>query len=249
STTQKILFGLLRGYDGRVTVWGKDLVDWGPDYYEQIGVAFETPNHFLKLTGIENLGYFRSLYRRATRPPQKLLELVGLGDDGTMLVSHYSKGMKGRLSVARALLHDPELLFLDEPTSGLDPLNARRITDLIRTQREAGKTVFLTTHNMAVADELCDRVAFLVDGRIALVDAPRALRLRYGEAVVRVEYQLDQLNGRMASRDFPLEGLGEDGEFLALLQTETVQTMHTREASLEDVFIQVTGRRLERLDS
>ena len=99
--------------------------------------------------------------------------MVGLDDDGPMRVSQYSKGMKQRLSVARALLHNPELLFLDEPTAGLDPLNARRIMDLIKEQQRAGKTIFLTTHNMTAAEELCDRVAFIAAGRIVLVDAPR----------------------------------------------------------------------------
>lgn len=241
STTQRILIGLLRDYRGEISVLGKPLGNWGSDFYEHIGVAFEFPNHYLKLTGLENLSYFRSLYSERTLAPESLLEKVGLADDGGMLVSQYSKGMKNRLSVARSLLNDPELLFLDEPTGGLDPRSARNMKDLIREQREAGKTVFLTTHDMVVADELCDRVAFLVDGRIELIDAPRELKLRYGEHRLRVEY-LE--NGHASQREFPVDGLADNPEFLGLLRQDGIQTIHTLEASLEDIFIEVTGRSL-----
>ncbi len=241
STTQKVLIGLLRGYRGTVSVFDRNLAEWRGEYYERIGVSFELPNHFLKLTAIENLRYFRSLYGGATRSPRDLLDAVGLGDDGGMLVSQYSKGMKQRLGVARALLPDPDLIFLDEPTIGLDPVNARRIKDLIKREQEAGKTIFLTTHDMTAADELCDRVAFIVDGHISLIDKPRALKLRYGKHVVRVESQVD---GRMEQSEFPLERLGHNEEFLAVLRRDNVQTLHTQEATLADVFIQVTGRGL-----
>jgi fluoroquinolone transport system ATP-binding protein len=239
STTQKILIGLLKGYQGRIVVFGKDLAEWKADYYERIGVSFEFPNHFLRLTGYENLAYFRALYRAQTQHPQALLEQVALGEDAATPVGQYSKGMKNRLSVARALLHNPEMLFLDEPTSGLDPVNGRRIKDLIKAQREAGRTVFLTTHDMSVVDELCDRVAFIVDGKITLIEAPRALKLRYGHPTVRVEYAL---NGQAARAEFPLAGIGDNADFAAILRAGTVQTIHTQEATLEDVFIRVTGR-------
>ncbi len=241
STTQKILIGLLDGFQGRVSVLGKDLACWRADYYERIGVAFELPNHFLKLTARENLRYFAALYSRPTRPPQELLELLGLGADGDVAVANYSKGMKNRLTLARALLHDPELLFLDEPTSGLDPVNARRIKDLLRAQQRAGKTIFLTTHDMTVADELCDRVAFIMDGQIRLIDTPRVLKLRYGVPMVRVEYRAER---QPAQREFPLTGLGDNADFLGLLRSGCVQTIHSQEATLEDVFIRVTGRAL-----
>jgi fluoroquinolone transport system ATP-binding protein len=242
STTQKILIGLLKDFQGRVYVLGKDLKDWRADYYERIGVSFEAPNHYLKLTALENLRYFAAVYGNATQEPRGLIERVGLGADVDKPVSQFSKGMKNRLNVARALLHDPELLFLDEPTTGLDPVNARLIKELIEEQRSAGKTVFLTTHNMTVADELCDRVGFIVDGELRLIDAPRELKLRYGRRLVRVEYQTA---GRMATRDFPLETLGDDAEFITLLRGGKAQTIHTLEAPLEDIFIEVTGRRLE----
>ena len=241
STTQKILIGLLQDYEGQIRIFSRDLRSWKSDYYERIGVSFEVPNHYQKLTAIENLTYFGSLYEAETRSPHELLEMVDLGADGDTLVSQYSKGMKNRLNVARALIHDPELLFMDEPTTGLDPVNARRIKNLIRQQKEAGKTIFLTTHNMTVADELCDRVAFIVDGQITLIDSPRSLKLKFGQPRLRVEYLV---NGATAAREFSLEGLGDNRQFLELLRGEHIQTIHSQEATLEDIFIQVTGRSL-----
>lgn len=242
STTQKILFRLLQDYRGSVQVLERDLREWGDEYFEQIGVSFEMPNHYSKLTGRENLRYFGALYRGTVKNPDELLEMVGLLDDADMLVSQYSKGMKNRLSVARALVNNPKLLFLDEPTAGLDPVNARKIKDVIKTQKDAGKTVFLTTHDMHIADELCDRVAFIVDGQISLIDSPRELKLRYGKPEVRVEFGL---NGKTEKRDFALAGLADNAEFLRILREGNVRTLHTQEATLENIFIQVTGRRLE----
>ena len=242
STTQKVLIGLLRGYRGAVSVLGRDLAGWGAGYYERIGVSFELPNHYLRLTGAENLSYFRALYRGETRQPEALLEMVGLADDGERLVSEYSKGMKTRLGVARALLNDPQLIFLDEPTVGLDPVSGRQIRNLIREMKAAGRTVFLTTHDMMVADELCDRVAFIVNGEIRLVESPHKLKLAHGARTVVVEYDLEGSPGR---REFPLDGLGANADFLALLREATIQTLHTQEATLEDVFLSVTGHRLQ----
>ncbi len=243
STTQKILIGLLKGYQGQVSVLGRDVAGWGPDYYERIGVSFELPNHYLKLTAVENLTYFAALYHQPTRPPEELLAMVGLAEDGDTPVGQFSKGMKNRLTLARALLHNPELLFLDEPTSGLDPVNARRVRDLIKAQQAAGKTIFLTTHDMMVADALCDRVAFIVDGAIALVDSPRQLKLTYGAPLVRVEYASNG-DGRSTQEEFALEGLAENGRFQDILRRYPLQTIHSQEATLEDVFIRVTGRSL-----
>jgi fluoroquinolone transport system ATP-binding protein len=167
--------------------------------------------------------------------------MVGLEADGRLLVSQYSKGMKTRLSVARSFLHEPELLFLDEPTAGLDPVNARRIKDLIRAQKVQGKTIFLTTHDMQIAEELCDRVGLVVDGEIKLIDTPRNLKLQYGIPQVRVEYRV---NSHTEGEQFALEGLGENPAFLDLLRSHKVETIHTLEATLEDIFIRTTGRTL-----
>lgn len=243
STTQNILIGLLSGYRGSIEVMGRELSDWGLDYYQHIGVSFELPNHYLKLTARENLSFFASLYAGETRSPDEVLEMVGLTADADKRVSDYSKGMKIRLNVARALVHSPKLLFLDEPTSGLDPVNGRKIKDLVLDLRETGTTVFVTTHNMNLADELCDRVAFITDGVIEAIDSPQALKKAHGRRMLRVEYT----NGAQApeAAEFPLDGLGENDEFNALLKSGArLETVHSQETSLEKVFIDVTGREL-----
>jgi fluoroquinolone transport system ATP-binding protein len=242
STTQKILIGLLRGHGGEASVWGRDPLTWGPSYYERIGVSFELPNHYQKLTGLENLRFFASLYGGVTVDPMKLLNAVGLADDANTRVGKYSKGMQMRLTFARSLINDPELLFLDEPTSGMDPVNARNVRRMILDLKARGRTVFLTTHDMTTANELCDRVAFVVDGRIAAMNTPAELKIAHGQRVVRVEYRGG--NGGLDVAEFPLDGLADDAAFHAALRNHHVETVHSREATLEDVFVEVTGRPL-----
>lgn len=243
STTQKILIGLLKDYGGSITVMGQEVNTWGQDYYENIGVSFELPNHYLKLTAMENLKYFQSLYSGETHDLTYLLERVGLADDADKKVSDYSKGMKIRLNVARALIHKPKVLFLDEPTSGLDPVNARKIKDFILELRQQGTTVFVTTHNMTVADELCDRVAFISSGNISVIDAPSTLKKQFGKRNVEIEY----LNGsaEVLHKEFALDGLGDNNDFLSLLKSANrIETIHTQETTLEAIFIEVTGQEL-----
>ncbi|MEB3983212.1 ABC transporter ATP-binding protein [Mycobacterium sp. 663a-19] len=242
STTQKLLIGLLRGSGGQAAVWGRSPWDWGPDYYERIGVSFELPNHYQKLTGMENLRFFASLYRGATADPMQLLTALGLADDAHIRVGKYSKGMQMRLTFARALINNPELLFLDEPTSGLDPVNARTVKNMILDLKACGRTVFLTTHDMATADELCDRVAFVVDGTIVALDTPAELKIARSKRVVRVEYRGER--GGLEAADFAMDCLADDPAFHVLLRNRHVETIHSREASLDDVFVEVTGRRL-----
>lgn len=242
STTQKLLIGLLRGHGGQALVWGKEPRAWGPDYYQRIGVSFELPNHYLKLTGAENLSFFASLYEGATLDARNLLDAVGLSDAADTRVGKYSKGMQMRLTFARSLLNDPELLFLDEPTSGLDPVNARTVKDMILDLKDRGRTIFLTTHDMATADELCDRVAFVVDGRIVALDAPAELKIARSQRLVRVEYRGAQQT--LQAAEFPMHGLADNPRFHSVLRDHHVETIHSREASLDDVFVEVTGRTL-----
>ena len=242
STTQKIIIGILKQYAGQVQVFGKELRDQKNDYYEKIGVEFEFPNLYSKLTALENLKFFASLYSGEMENPMKLLELVGLADDANTRVAGYSKGMKMRLNFIRALLNKPELIFLDEPTAGLDPVNAKNIKNLILEKKAEGKTVFLTTHNMTVADEVCDRVAFIVDGQIRLIDSPRELKIRNGKKNVRVEYRE---NGSTESREFEMKNIGSNTDFIELIKSKEIETIHTLEATLEDIFIHATGRSLK----
>ncbi len=241
STTQKVLTGLLDDYDGSVRVFDREVREWSREYYDRIGVSGESPNHYLKLTGRENLALFASLHEGETRDAEKLLSLVGLGDAVDQPVGAYSKGMQMRLNFVRALLHDPELLFLDEPTSGIDPGNAKIVKDTIASLANEGKTIFLTTHDMTVADQLCDRVAFLIDGRMPLVDAPSDLKREYGSRTLRVTYRRD---GEVIAERFALDDLVAADGFERIITEERVETIHTEEATLEDVFLEVTGTTL-----
>ena len=241
STTQKILTRLLHGYEGTVEVLGRPLKTWDEAYYRHIGVGFELPNHYPKLTAIENLELFAAFYQCRTTPPMKLLHMVGLEDAAHRRVEKFSKGMKMRLNFVRALLHDPEILFLDEPTSGLDPANARRIKDIILDLKQTGKTIILTTHRMNDAEELCDRVAFMVDGSFPLIASPRELMLAHSDHSVLVEF--DKETGQ--SQKFPLADLGKNQAFLDMIREHPIKAIHSQEANLEQIFLQLTGQQLQ----
>ena len=242
STTQKVLNGLLKGYQGSVEVNGTHLNQMDRSFYEKIGVAFEFPNLYLKLTALENLQLFASFFKSETRDPDELLALVGLSDDRDTRVSAFSKGMKMRLNFIRSLLNRPEILFLDEPTAGLDPGNARIMKDIILGLQQDGVTIFLTTHHMDDAGELCERLAFMVKGSLPVIDSTSALKLRHGEKKVRVQYSKE---GSSLTEEFPMVGLGQNKAFQEIIQTREVLTLHTLEASLEEIFIQVTGQSLK----
>ncbi len=171
TTTQNILIGLIKGWQGSVQVLNRPLAEWGADYYKSIGVSFEAPNHYLKLSARENLEYFRALYDGKADSVEEVMSIVGLEDDIDKMVGAFSKGMKNRLNFARSLLHRPEIWFLDEPTAGLDPVNAVRIREIIRQRQKLGVTTIVTTHDMTTAEAVCDRVAFIIDGQITAIDA------------------------------------------------------------------------------
>ncbi len=241
STAQKILVGILQGYRGKVSVFGQNLGSLGPDYYNRIGVCFEFPNLYEKLTAEENLEFYRRFFGVETEMPQDLLRMLDLPVGDKRTVGQYSKGMKMRLVLARSLLNKPRLWFLDEPTTGQDPQHSVKIRELIRGQKHEGATVFLTTHDMHVAAELCDRVAFIVDGKIVAVDSPRNLMVLGSRKSVRVEYRS---GAELVSVEFDLGSPAGKTEFLETIRMHDVETIHTLEPSLEDVFIRVTGRRL-----
>lgn len=179
STTQKILTGILTGYGGRVSLFGQDMgAAHTQELLEKIGVLFEFPYLYTNLSAVDNLRYFASFYpRERVRDVMELLDKLEFKKDYLKKpVSSYSKGMRQRVSMARALLNSPRLLFLDEPISGLDPSGAVLFRRIIEEERQNGTTVFLTTHNMMDADLLCDRVAFISNGNIAALDTPQNLK-------------------------------------------------------------------------
>lgn len=241
TTTQRLIIGLLRGYSGSVHIMGKERNQWQSDFFEKIGVAFDFPNMYLKLTAYENLELMASYYRATCRKTEDLLDIVGLGPDMHKRVEGFSKGMKMRLNFIRAFMHDPEIVFLDEPTSGLDPNNAKIIKDFIIEEKEKGKTIFLTTHNMHVAEALCNRVALIDEGMIKALDRPDNLMHIHGNKKVEVTFFE---NNQLQTLNFSLDKLKDNQGFFDIMKNKNIHSIHSGEASLEDVFIKLTGRKL-----
>lgn len=242
STTQKILIGLLPLQKGDVSIGGIDIRKPKEEMFNLIGVSFEQPNIYKKLTGLENLEFYRKMFSVPTEDPMNLLKMVGLEDAAKKRAGGYSKGMLQRLVFARSMLNTPKMWFLDEPTSGLDPATASTIKEIIWQKRKEGATIFLTTHNMHIADELCDRVAFIHDGRIELIDSPRNLKLKYGEKMVQVEHRI----GEALKKEYLSILEEKDRQRLSqLINQGAIETMHSQEATLEEIFIKVTGRGLK----
>lgn len=242
STTQAVVTGLLELQQGQIIVDGEKRAG-RPDkeFFNRIGVGFEIPNVYTKLSGIDNLRFHAGLYDRPTEDPMEILALVGLQDVAKRPAGQYSKGMMQRLGFARSMLNRPELWFLDEPTMGLDPTTSNSIKAIIRRRQAEGTTIFLTTHNMFVADELCDRVAFIVGGKIAAMDTSKNLKLQYGKPRVTVEYRE---NGGLAAQEFDMDDAGK-AALQSFISDHDIATIHSGEPTLEEVFIRVTGRGLE----
>jgi fluoroquinolone transport system ATP-binding protein len=241
STIQKILTGQLKEYSGSVSIDGVEIKNSSRSIYNRIGVAFEFPNLYEKLTAIENLKLFASFYERKIIDPEVLLRMVNLFPDRNTLAGSFSKGMKMRLNFARSIMHKPDILFLDEPTSGLDPVNAKMVKDIITELKKEGTTVFLTTHNMHDADSLCDRLALIDNGKLIISGSPADLKQQYGEKSVKVT--LNSKSTRIV-REFELAGIGNNKSFLEVLNSTELETIHSCEASLEDIFCKVTGHTL-----
>ncbi len=242
TTAQRAVVGLLEGWSGSIDVLGRDHRSWGRRLHDRIGVAFELPVGYPRLSVREDLTHFGRLHGGPVRQPAPVLEQVGLTAAADVPVRSLSKGMRVRLNIARALLHEPDLLFLDEPTSGLDPVNAAAIRSLIRAQQAAGRTIFLTTHDMATAAAVCDRVAFVMEGRIVACERPRTLRLAASvDRRIRVEYR--STDGP-ATATFALGDATDAAALATLVGSGDVETVHTTEASLDDVFRAVTGHAL-----
>jgi fluoroquinolone transport system ATP-binding protein len=241
STTQGILTGLLQLQKGDVEVAGYNMKKVNNKMFNKIGMSFEQSNVYSKMTAKENLDFYRKLFDVPTREPRELLKMVGLDGKENVNAGEFSKGMKHRLTFARSMINNPELWFLDEPTTGLDPAIAAEIKDIIRTENRKGTTIFLTTHNMWIADELCDRVAFIIDGEIKLIDSPKNLKLQYGEKLVDIEYMKD---GEVLKESLSIINKDDIKKMEEIVENYEVQTMHTKEATLEEIFIKVTGREL-----
>jgi fluoroquinolone transport system ATP-binding protein len=242
STTQGIMTGLLELQKGEIEIDGRPRRGKpDKDFFNRIGVGFEIPNVYKKLSGLDNLKFHASLYDRETEDPMAVLEMVGLREAANKKAGAYSKGMMQRLGLARSMINKPDIWFLDEPTMGLDPGTANSIKGIIRKKQAEGTTIFLTTHNMFAADDLCNRVAFIVDGRIALIDTPKNLKMKYGHATAVIEYLEDNI---LKSKEFSL-AKDNKAEIQRFIGEKEIKTIHSGEPTLEEIFIKVTGKGLK----
>ncbi len=241
STTIRMLTGQLRPSAGSVRLFGRDVGRERSQVMGRVGVSFEEKNLYPSMTGEENLRFFARLYGVPHPDVRALLAQVGLEARARDMVAGYSKGMRQRLMIARALVHDPDVLLLDEPTDGLDPVSAQSVRDVIRARVEAGNAVLLTTHDMHEADELSHRVAFINEGEIYALDTPENLKLAHGTRSVKVRLR-DEDGVREESVE--LDGEASGARIAELMASGDVITIHTSEATLEEVFIGMTGRGL-----
>jgi ABC-type multidrug transport system ATPase subunit len=241
STTIKMLTGMLQPHEGGISVLGIDLSSRKKEVQGRIGVCFEEKNLYIELTAKENLDFFARLFGIRGFNAQAALERVGLADRAKERVKTYSKGMRQRLMVARAFINQPDVLFLDEPTDGLDPVSSRAIRAIVKEEARRGAAVVLTTHDMSEADLLSDRVAFINEGKIVAIDAPENLKIKYGNRSVKVR---TRSGDGVDEKSVPL-GTSEAEDLLkAAAGDVNLMTIHTEEATLEDIFVEITGRGL-----
>lgn len=241
STTIKMLTGQLNPDAGTIEILGMNMPGQRETIQARLGVCFEEKNLYLSMTGGENLVFFAKLFGIRDFTPEPLMERVGLSARLDDRVSEYSKGMRQRLMMARALINTPDVLLLDEPTNGLDPVSAIGIRDLIRGEADRGAAVVLTTHDMHEADTLSDRVAFINQGTILTIDTPDNLKLAHGQRSVRIRTRdgdgVDELV-------IPLDEAGAEDRIKDAVSAEGLMTIHTEEATLEDIFVEYAGRGL-----
>ena len=238
TTTIKILTGQLNATEGDAFVFGENIsVLKNPKARKRFGVLTDNSGLYGRLSVIENLQLYCKLYDLPNSKVDEALDFVNLNDAGKKKVSALSKGMTQRVNLARAILHEPELLFLDEPTSALDPVNTLHIYNGLRVLNNRGTTIFLTTHDMQEADTLCDRVAFLHKGKIQLLDKPSELKKQFADGTVTVE---------LSNNEKVVLRKGSEGaeEMFQLMKENRVQTVHSNEPTLGDIFVKVTGGEL-----
>ncbi len=238
TTTIKILTAQLAQTDGEALVFGvpaSELKD--PNNRKRIGVLTDNSGLYGRLTVYDNLKLYCDLYEVAYARIDAVLEIVNLKEAKKKTVSKLSKGMLQRVTLARAFLHNPDLLFLDEPTSALDPVNTKHIYRGLENMKERGTTIFLTTHDMNEAEELCDRVAFLNNGAIQLLDSPKALRQKFADNSLTVELT----DGTKEIIDCGPKGAQEMYNYMS---ENKVVSIYSNEPTLGDIFVEVTGRKL-----
>ena len=245
TTAVRILNGILSPTSGHAEILGIPIGKNNIDIHRLCGVMTESSCCYENLTAEQNLIFFGKMHEIEEKILDErvdyILKRLELLDVKDKKVKSFSTGMKKRIYLAIALIHNPEILFLDEPTSGLDPTNSRIMKDLILHEKKCGKTVLLTTHNMLDAAELCDRVAFIVDGTIKALDTPHNLIMQKGAASVKYTYY----DGTEHTGQCSLTKTAEDHLLMSLLKNNAIRSIHSSEPTLNDIFIEVTGRTLK----
>lgn len=235
TTTIKLLTRQLVKDAGRVMLFGRPIENASDADYERIGVLSDTSALYERMSIEDNLRLYAKIRGKGEGDIGRLLERMGLADDRKTLVKNCSKGMRQRAALLATLIHSPELLFLDEPTSGLDPAARAEVHRMIAELRSAGTTVFLTTHDMAEADSVCDRIAILDEGRIVAEGEPKSLKLRFARNRVTV-----------TTRTLGIVETAKDAaaadELRELFAAGEVLSIHSDEPNLEEVFLELTGR-------
>ncbi|UTR06298.1 ABC transporter ATP-binding protein [Alkalihalobacillus sp. LMS6] len=238
TTMLKLLTGQIKPSAGTVHAYGAKVNVESSEWMSVIGIMTDNSALYERLTVYDNLNLFASLFSIDEKEEQinNVLQAVQLENEKKTIAKNLSKGMKQRVMLARALLHEPEVLFLDEPTSALDPATTAHVHTALKQLNENGTTIFITTHNMEEAETLCDRVAFLHEGEIATIDTPRNLRLAHSEKKILVH----------AGGDVHTLSQNEaDADILAsLMREQSIDTIHSQEPTLGEIFIKLTGGRL-----
>jgi len=236
TTTIRMLTGQISPTSGQCRVAGFNSATEQHLLKPYIGVVADVQNLYERMSGFENLKLFADLFDVKKERVHELLELIQLQHQGRKKVETYSNGMRQRLLIARALLHDPDVIFLDEPTRGLDPTSAKDIRETIKNLASSGTTIFLTTHNMEEADDLCHRVAFIKNGELMALDTPQNLKIMHGERSIAIT-----LTNNEKIR-IPMSNQSDFRQLLEHLDGKDIQTVHSLEATLENVFIKIAGQ-------
>ena len=240
TTLIKILTGQLKAESGSSVINDKNSHRLKGSDYLSFGIMMDNFGLYERLSCFDNLKVFARLYKLGNDRIHKALEEVGLSKAEKTAASNLSKGMKSRLRLARALMTDPVILFLDEPTSGLDPATADEIQQMILAHKQSGKTIFLTTHNMAEAEKLCDNIALLNEGKIVEYGQPQEICRRYHH---QKTLRLHLTDGS----DMEIAHDTQAGDIVSeLLKNGRVETIHSAEPNLETVFMELTGKELMR---
>lgn len=240
TTLIKMLIGLLPATSGNIAILGKELDKKIDESFPSFGMVLDNDGLYDRLNCYDNLELYARIYSISNRKKviNDLLEKVGLIESSKKSVSNLSKGMRQRLSFARAILHSPKIVFLDEPTSGLDPATTLQIHSMMKTLKESGTTIFLTTHNMNEAQKMCDYLALLNEGNIVEKGTPEDICLHHRK---KCEVNIEMTNGEKYMVD--------SHDLLTVLQTvldtnNKIRSIHSNEPNLEEVFIELTGRDL-----